>query len=539
MADYTLRPDLYGSTGGDFTDDLGRVWPDPWGTMAPPSSAPAAPQATGAPAPGAAMLPPPQPFNNKFGGFGPSDPTTGASTDPTGPALPPAGTAAQGAQPLLPPSPGIADKKPAPPLPPPSIGSADQTPSQPALIPTTEHKDSTEGISPEDAARTEAGIGRQQAAQQQADQGTYQQKATEWWLTGQEANRKLANAAAGFADVAAKQAVQDHIAEETDRLLNAGGPNSKDPAGIGSAYWRPDRTELFHGKEGVAFGLMAAVAAMAGSWMQGKHGVTQNAYLPTIMKMIDDNVDQQVRQNSSAMQHLRDIKGSVAAAKLELRDRQLSYVQQQADGFALKDKSEILQAGLAGFRDHMTAEREETRNKQEKVLNRKVTHDVTQKLIKNPAAKAAALPRSLQIRYVQNNQFQEEYRGLRSDVVEAQQNGGADGYLGTVATHGVSWVQEHLNGLPPEQQKFAQTMMKLEELNHLHTGSSMVGLSAEEKERFGKLGIPNKVRDIPNTLQHFDTLYHQKGKENKDMLRGAGNEDPAGEPDADEPEGSF
>jgi hypothetical protein len=201
----------------------------------------------------------------------------------------------------------------------------------------------------------------------------------------QQSERALATAAAGMADVAAKQAVQDHITEEVDRRLNAGGPNSKDAAGIGSAYWRPDPTELFHGDHGVLFGISAAVAAMAGAWMQGRGLTKDNQYLNVILKMIDDNVEQQVRQNSSAYQHLKDLKGDAKAAKLELRERQLAYATQQNDGLALRANSEIVQRGAGVIGQKLTAEREKSRLEQQKQLTKTVTNTVQRKMVANPA----------------------------------------------------------------------------------------------------------------------------------------------------------
>lgn len=582
MAEWRANPALYGPGGGEWVDDNGTVTPDPWGVLNQPNSSPAIPAAVDTPAtsrytqpaqvggismpqtqarnstpiypPGFSPVPaidpggnpnlqpagpmiggPPEPVgqsspqNNKFGGFG--------ASDPTGPALTPSG------QPM-PPDPaqarGSADKVgPLPPDPTQARGMADAPtqPAAPAFVGVTDSKTSTEGPDQASVARTEAGIGRQQAAQQGADAGMLHQREVERQLTETRSAGLLASSASGLEKIAAQQAVQDHISEEVDRRLNAGGPNSKDQVGIGSVYWRPDRAELFHGDNGVAFGISAAVAAMAGAWMQGRGLTGQNPYLPTIMKLIDDNVSDQVRRNSTAYQHLKDIKGDVKAAKLELKERQLMYVQQQADGIALKDKSTILQAGMAGFKDQLTAEREKTRNDQEKALTRKVTQETSHKMVANPAAKAATLPRSLQQRYVDNNMIQDKWRNARAQIVDGQKSGAAAAVMGTFVTHGVNWVQEHLNGLPPDQKKFVIALNELRVLNHL--ANNIPGISAEEKEKLGETAIPEKINDIPNTLSHFDELYQMKQKENQQMLQGAGHEEPGGPADEDPIQGSF
>jgi hypothetical protein len=547
MSQWTPKPDMYGPGGGEFIDDTGQVWPDPWGTLVP-QAAPTGPEmpASGAGAPPAdpldyrAAAPAPGPTSPVTLNPG-TPPTFDPNADPLAPQPPVAPT----------PTPGFADQKAATPAaaggaqaPTPTPGFADRpepaaAPAAPAFVTLTDSKTASSGLDPASAARAQEGIARQQQAQARADESRVAKDDLEARLTATRSAGLLASSAKGLEKVAAEQAVQDHIASEVDRRLNAGGPNSKDAAGVGSVYWRPDRTELFHGDSGVAFGIAAAVAAMAGAWMQGRGLTGSNPYLPTIMKMIDDNVNDQVRQNSTAIQHLKELKGDVKAAKLELRERQLAYTQQQVDGLALRDKSQIMQAGVAGLRDQLTAEREKTRNEQEKVLNRTVTQETSRRMAANPAAKAAQLPRGLAVRYVQNNALQDEYRVARAHIVEAQQSGAAAAYLGTVATHGVSWVQEHLNGLPPEQKKFANALMALERVNHINTGSSLVGLSAEEKERYGHEGIAEKERDIPTMLAHFDEIARLKAKENAEMLRGAGREESGGDVEEDMPEGTF
>jgi hypothetical protein len=394
---------MYGPGGGEWVDDNGTITPDPFGVLNQPGAAPQSPAPVASypqtgQGPGAAFTPPaPAPMLNTEipdaaqGALGPefaaSQQAGAQQTVQTGQAAP------QQPFPDLEGKQGHSNQALGKPAPFPDLeGKQGHSNSggapPPDFVQTTSSKESTTGLSKDDAARTQAGIGRQQAAQGRSDQSAVGIQQLQADQAKAQAVQSLASAAAGFRDVAAKQAVQDHISSEVDRRLNAGGPNSKDTAGLGSVYWRPDRAELFHGDNGVAFGISAAVAAMAGAWMQGRGLTGQNPYLPTVIKMIDDNVDDQVRQNSSAFQHLKEIKGDVKAAKLELKERQLAYVQQQADGLALRDKSEILQAGVAGLSEKLAAEREKTRNEQEKVLNRTVTNEVSRQMVANPAAAA-------------------------------------------------------------------------------------------------------------------------------------------------------
>jgi hypothetical protein len=145
----------------------------------------------------------------------------------------------------------------------------------------------------------------------------------------------MTEAAQGLEKTAAQIALNDHVQSQVDAKMKAG------------AEWRPDRTELFHGDRGAAFGIMAAIAAMAGAWMQGRGLTQQNPYLPTILKIIDDNANDQVRRNSTTMQFLREQKGDLRAAALELKQRQAGFAKQRLEGLALKDQSDLMRAGVA------------------------------------------------------------------------------------------------------------------------------------------------------------------------------------------------
>ncbi len=172
--------------------------------------------------------------------------------------------------------------------------------------------------------------------------------------------------------------INDHIQRETERKLQAGSD------------WRPDRAELFHGDQGVAFGLSAAVAAMAGAWMQGRGLTGANPYLPTIMKMIDDNVSDQVRKNSSGMQFLREQKGDLKAAALEMKQKQLRYAQQRLDGLALRDSSDIMRAGVEKTRQEMIAQNAKWEQEKRQSIERTTSTNTTKTLSHSNATKPAA-----------------------------------------------------------------------------------------------------------------------------------------------------
>ena len=393
MATWRPNETLYGPGGGEFVDDAGGIWPDPFGTLNAPLqvAAPVPGPNAGAPAQGA-----------PGGGGMSSDPATvaafQAATTPQ-PAPPPEAHAPpglptreadltdqldQGAKLPPTPQPGFADGGVA--------GGASTPPApQPGLADTLETSSSggsseqgSTGLSTEAQQRQGANItavaGAQAGARDAAAQyGTLQAQQAE-----AHSKELLAQAAEGVEKTAAQLAVQDHIQEQVQKRMNAG------------AEWRPDRSELFHNDHGVAFGLMAAVAAMAGAWMQGRGLTGQNPYLPTIMRMIDDNVQDQVRKNSMVMQKLREDKGDIKAAILELKQRQPHFAQMRLDGLTMKDQSDLMRAGVEKTRQDMQAQdakwEQEKRQALERTETRKVTQTFSHDVKPNPAATAERNP---------------------------------------------------------------------------------------------------------------------------------------------------
>lgn len=510
MATWRPNEELYGPGGGDWIDDLGGSTPDPYGALRPMSaplamtdeqlavSGPgAAPPAPGAPqSPGQVAMPPAPPAEAA------TAPRQGTTEPPDPAAVKEASANDSGMQPVA--------------VPPQTTSTSDRTTS-----------DSTTGLSAADRATQEAGVKNASALRGTANAAAVQQQSDAAALEQQRGAEGLASAAAAIKENADKIAVQEHILGQVDEKLKAGSD------------WRPDRQELFHGATGAVRGIAAAIAAMAGGWLMGQ-GLTggKNPYLESIFDMINENVNDQVRKNSAVMQHLAATKGDVRAAIAELKQRQLGEAQHMLDAQARKDQGDLMQKGVAATKAQLAAKDAEWENDQRKALMQSVTHKVDQhfqRVTKSAPPGGVKLPRGLAVRYVQNNALQDEYRAARAAVVAAQRTGDAARYLGTVATHGVNWVQEHLNGLPPGQKKFANALMALERVNHINTGSSLVGLSADEKERYGREGIAEKERDIPTMLAHFDEISRLKAKENHDMLLGAGNEDTSGDASDDEP----
>lgn len=377
MAQWRPNPQMYGEGGGEFVDDNGQVWPDPWGTLNTQAQAPAPGVNTGAPtsAGGGGELPAPPAGLTEFIAAQnppPAGPPGTHETEPPAPGLDtPEGMTAALDAPMPDPaaSRGLADRGGGAGAPDPaaSRGLADQDTQQTTSSGTSSESGST-GLSQEAAARQGANITAVAGQQTKAVDAGVAQGNLAADQAGERSKMLLADSAKNIEKAAADLAVNDHIQNQVNRKMQAGSD------------WRPDRAELFHGDNGVGFGISAAVAAMAGAWMQGRGLTGSNPYLPTIMKMIDDNVQDQVRKNSTSMQYLREQKGDLKAAQIELKQKQLHYAQQRLDGLALKDSSELLRAGVEKTRQDMLAQNAKWEQEKRQALERTETHKVTQTL---------------------------------------------------------------------------------------------------------------------------------------------------------------
>lgn len=368
MAQWIPKPDMYGVGGGEFVDDTGQVWPDPWGTLNTAAQAPVPGVNAGAPQggdmSGGGAPPGVEEFIALQGNQPEPAPAPHEAPAAPGPGLDtPEGLASAMDAPM--PTPGFADKKAAaggnePPAPTPGFANQREgsTFSQGS-------ESGSSGLSPEAQARQGANITEVAKAQGQARDTTAQYNTQAADLAAARSKTIMEDAAQGLEKTAAQIALNDHIQGQVENRMKAG------------AEWRPDRSELFHGDRGVAFGIAAAVAAMAGAWMQGRGLAGSNPYLPTIMKMIDDNANDQVRKNSTTMQFLREQKGDLRAAGIELKQRQLRYATQRLDGLALKDQSDLLRAGVEKTRAEMLAQDAKWEQEKRQALERTETNKVT------------------------------------------------------------------------------------------------------------------------------------------------------------------
>jgi hypothetical protein len=187
-------------------------------------------------------------------------------------------------------------------------------------------------------------------------------------------------------EAAAEQAVNDRITSEVDRKMQA------------ASDWQPDRKNMFG--FGAGRGIAAAVAIIAGGWMQGRGMTSTNQFLPFVMKMIDDDVNDQLRANSANIQFLREQKGDLKAAASELKKRQLMLVDSelQAKTAAAAAKDPAVAKQIEAFKSQSAAKLAEWDADQRKALERTVTEQVsrtsTPRQVDPNAGAAAIKPRT-------------------------------------------------------------------------------------------------------------------------------------------------
>jgi hypothetical protein len=207
------------------------------------------------------------------------------------------------------------------------------------------------------------------AAKQARDE--YEIKATEAAVSHEAEKRR---------QLAAEQAVNAHIQSETERRMQA------------ASDWQPDRKNMFG--FGAGRGLAAAVAIIAGGWMQGRGQTSTNQFLPFVMKMIDDDVNDQVRKNSANVQQLREKLGDIKAAAAELKKRQLMYVDSelQAKTAAAAAKDPSVQAANEAYRSKSAAFQAERDAEKRQALERTVSEQVSRTTAPRQGVEAKPLP---------------------------------------------------------------------------------------------------------------------------------------------------
>lgn len=327
---------------------------------------PAAPGAMGPlTAPGAA---PPAPAPSSDAGFVPVpavNPAVNPAQQPTAWPQDPRGAADAAAG--APPAPAFPDLQP---------GLADR---QPALIPstTTETTRQTAGPDAATTANINAATGEVNAAAAASGAAKVDQNNATAGFERSEAQAQYGRGVNDYFSRAAEMQTQDDIVRETAAKLED------------TAKFKPDRTALFHGDTGTLFGISAAVAAMAGGWLMGQ-GLTggKNPYLETVMRMIDDNANDQIQANSTVYQELTRRLGTAEAAKRELKARMFEAVNSTIEAQSRFNKADLVQRGAASIMADVQAETAKNRLEAAKLTGQTTTKTVQSRtqMVANPAA---------------------------------------------------------------------------------------------------------------------------------------------------------
>jgi hypothetical protein len=303
--------------------------------------------------------------------------------------------------------------------------------------------------------------------------------------------------------MAAKLAVLDLQESEVKRKLQAG------------ANWRPDRAELFSGSTGAARGILAAISVIAGGLMQGRGMTRDNQFLTAINEMIDENVADQVRQNSASIQHLREQKGDIQSAAAELKKRQLEFATQKLNARAALSKVPAAQAGLVAFNDASTAQIAQWNAEQEKALRKQVSTTIS----KHTAPVGPATPKALSPQQAAAGTQVRALDRAINVLEQAEKSGDLAAVVGWQSKLGANSVQEFFGGLPPGQQKALTALRELEMLNRADWKSEPNGQAVQE--RLASIGIPTNDREIPVALERMRKMREDKLLDFKQQAPGA------------------
>ncbi len=342
MASWVPNP-IYGDpNGGDYIDDFGKKWPDPTGQLRdqpaqaagaatgtnplaldmgkPPQVDPLAGNSLAMSAPPGA---PPAPAPKSADGLG--DITSVGAVVPPDPSeiLKTSGNAAGAAASSGPPDPAKA-----------------RAASMPAMIPaTTTTTDSTtgsQGLDKGSKAAIQGATEEANTAATAAGNAQVQQLTDTAALERKQSTDAYARGVNNYFQAWGERQTQDQIVRDTTARLEE------------NAKFKPDRSALFRGDTGLLFGITSAIAAMAGGWMMGRGMTQRNVFLDSITKMIDDDANDQINQNSAVYRELTRKLGSSEAAAKELKARMYQSVNDTIEAQTRFEKADLVQKGAAG-----------------------------------------------------------------------------------------------------------------------------------------------------------------------------------------------
>jgi hypothetical protein len=231
-------------------------------------------------------------------------------------------------------TPGIADMAPAQPEAPAPIAQVLVPGSAGGFQPASK---STQGVNAEDRGIMYDTAAQGLAAKAQGDEASI--SAQEGLATDLErtAMQKYLHAEANALAIAADQKRQDLINQSIQSKLQD------------VSKFKPDRHQLFEGTAGGFRAVLSGLGMIAGGMLSGLTGGPNHA-LEAVFKMVDDNVQDQVAQNTSVYQELVRRLGDEQAAAAALKQKHLQATAEMAGALEMHAKSKEVKAALAGAR---------------------------------------------------------------------------------------------------------------------------------------------------------------------------------------------
>lgn len=415
-----------------------------------------------------------------------------APAQPAAPAAPPGPLGVTAVGPVTPPpiEPGSADRSPAAALAPPPVepGFADR-PQQPATIPvtTTDRSTGTQGIDAASATAVGAATEDANAAAQAAGEAQIASDQAAADLEARQAQEAYGRGVNTYFEKAAELQTQDAILRETTEKLDE------------ASRFQPDRTELFQGDTGALFGISAAISAMAGGWLMGQ-GLTggRNPFLDSVLRMIDDNANDQIRANSNVYEELTRRLGSAQAAKKELKARMLGAVNETIAAKTRLEKSGLVQQGAASTMADVQREQAKNRLEAAKLTAKTVTTNVqtrTQQM-PNPAA-TGGIDLSDPKEYAKTGKVS-GLVNFQREVEELQASGALADNIGLL-DESFGWVADVTRTRSPEQAKVERIRAMWELVNRADWASEPNG--QEVQRRLSQIGWPRNDAEIPVFVQ--------------------------------------
>lgn len=364
-------------------------------------------------------------------------------------------------------------------------GAADRGPAMIAQT-TTDSQTSTTGVDKAGAANIRQAGSEMNDAQRQAGQAAVDARKGDGQLEMRQASDAYGRGVNTYFEQALALQAQDDIIQNTSARLEE------------TARFKPDRTSLFRGDNGVLFGISAAISAMAGGWLMGQGITKTNVYLDSVMRMIDDDARDQVESNSLVYQELTKRLGSAQAAQRELKARMLGAVNDTIDAQSRFQRGEQIMKGAGAAMATVEAEIAKNRLDVEKAVAKNETRTVQKRTqqVPNPAVTGGI-----------NVEDPKEYArvgkvsalaNLGAEARSLSANGGLAGNVGLLdeaAGKVAGWF--NAKGVPA--QRVEQLRSRWELIQRADWASEPNG--QETQQRLSSIGFPQNDAGIPLFIQ--------------------------------------